>query len=110
MALNAQREWLVSYDIANPRRLQRIHRQLRNIATPMQYSVFHFLGTAGAAGQLRNDLAEQLDDSTDDLRIYPVPANPQIILLGQPMPDGLAVIDKRAKLLQTLYTACARPR
>jgi len=32
--------YLISYDIADPRRLQRVHAFLRRHALPVQYSVF----------------------------------------------------------------------
>ena len=46
MALNTPRGWLITYDITNPKRLVRLHRFLVKQATPVQYSVFHFEGSA----------------------------------------------------------------
>jgi CRISPR-associated endonuclease Cas2 len=32
--------YLVAYDIADPKRLQRVHRTMRGYGDPLQYSVF----------------------------------------------------------------------
>ena len=40
------RETIICYDICCPRRLGRIHRYLKRVAYPLQYSVFMFTGTA----------------------------------------------------------------
>ena len=33
-------KYLIGYDIANPKRLCRIHRAMKTHATPIQYSIF----------------------------------------------------------------------
>ena len=38
-------QYLIGYDIADPKRLQRIHRRMTNYATPIQYSVFILNGS-----------------------------------------------------------------
>lgn len=38
--------WIVAYDVSSPRRLQRIHRFMVGQASPIEYSVFLFVGTA----------------------------------------------------------------
>ena len=59
MALNTPRAWLITYDITDPRRLVRLHRFLVRQATPVQYSVFHFEGSAAQMGRLMADIALQ---------------------------------------------------
>ncbi len=41
MSANHAREFIISYDIADPKRLSRIHRMLKRLAMPLQYSVFY---------------------------------------------------------------------
>lgn len=77
------RRWLIAYDIADRRRLQRTHKLLSGRALALQKSVFLFRGGQEQAEQLREELAAQLNPREDDLRLYPLPANGRIIALGR---------------------------
>ena len=59
--------FLVSYDIADPRRLRAVHRLLRGCAHPLLESLFAFQGDVLA---LRRELAERIKPAEDDLLIY----------------------------------------
>ena len=83
MALNTPQGWLICYDIANPRRLHRLHRFLVKLATPVQYSVFHFEGTPAAMGQLMLDVETYIDPKNDDVRAYALPRNLSVDTLGK---------------------------
>jgi len=99
MALNDPRNWLIAYDIADPRRLQRVHRFLSTQAVPVQYSVFATRATPMKTGLIRAGLAEIIDEREDDVRIYPVPEPAQLVVLGKKaLPEGLTVIDGRSAL------------
>lgn len=90
MALNERRAWLVAYDIANRRRLSRLHRLLKREATPLQYSVFCFVGTSMQVGNLVAAMTELIDPAADDVRVYQVPAHPRCDVLGRGMlPQGV---------------------
>jgi CRISPR-associated protein Cas2 len=69
--------WLVCYDIAEPRRLARVWRAVREFGVPLQYSVFWArldgIGLAGALGAI----AARIDPRADDVRLYPLPENVQ---------------------------------
>jgi len=75
--------WLVCYDIAEPRRLARVWRAVREFAVPLQYSVFWArLDGTGVAAAL-SALAGRIDPRLDDVRLYPLPENVQITGLGR---------------------------
>ncbi|OGA54692.1 MAG: CRISPR-associated endonuclease Cas2 [Betaproteobacteria bacterium RIFCSPLOWO2_12_FULL_62_13] len=99
MALNEPRNWLIAYDIADPRRLCRVHRFLSTQAVPVQYSVFATRSTPMKTGLIRAGLAEIIDAGKDDVRIYPVPEPADLTVFGKKaLPEGLSVIDGRSAL------------
>lgn len=67
-------DYIVAYDITHPRRLGRVHRALCKIAVPIEYSVFWLTCDPHKAVRYLSDLAGLIDDKTDDLRCYPLPA------------------------------------
>jgi CRISPR-associated protein Cas2 len=75
--------WLVCYDIAEPRRLARVWRAVREFGVPLQYSVFWArldgIGLCEALGAI----AKRIDPRRDDVRLYPLPENVQIMGLGR---------------------------
>lgn len=86
----AMADYLVCYDIADHRRLARLHRCLRRHALPIQYSVF--LLTAGEAGLRRcvEEASRLIDAKTDDLRIYSLPKDGLRARLGRALfPEGV---------------------
>lgn len=70
--------YLVAYDIANPRRLGRIHRRIRKEGIAAQRSVFFIRGTEGQLNRLLDRLAREIKPTEDDLRAYPV-RNPRAV-------------------------------
>ena len=83
MTRNAPRGWLISYDIADPRRLARLHRFLTRHATPVQYSVFFFEGSDARMARLMAEIERRIDPGADDVRGYALPAHPKIDTLGR---------------------------
>jgi CRISPR-associated protein Cas2 len=68
-------EWyLIAYDIADPRRLQRLHRAVRTEAIAIQRSVFLMAGSVAAIERLLDRLAVLIAPDEDDLRAYPIDA------------------------------------
>lgn len=65
--MNRMSWFLVSYDIADPRRLRSVHRWLRCRAHPLLESLFAYQGDLH---ELRGALAERIRPSEDDLLIY----------------------------------------
>jgi CRISPR-associated protein Cas2 len=94
MALNAVKSWLIAYDVADPKRLARVHRYLKSKAVPVQYSVFVTRASAVQIGAIRSALAKLIDLKTDDVRIYQVPDSPELVVLGtRALPDGIQLLE-----------------
>jgi CRISPR-associated protein Cas2 len=94
MALNQVRNWLIAYDIANPRRLQRVHRALCRHAVPVQYSVFAARCSPAKLGIIRAALATLIKRQEDDVRFYPVPEPAHLAVYGRKaLPAGLLVLE-----------------
>ena len=83
MAINKKRNWLIAYDIADPRRLSRIHRTLSKEALAVQYSLYLYHGDSKQVRALLNELGKHMKNSEDDLRAYPIPIKAEIHTLGE---------------------------
>jgi CRISPR-associated protein Cas2 len=93
MALNEIRTWLIAYDITCPRRLARVHRYLKTVAVPVQYSVFAAEETSQGIQRIRDALAQEINSKTDDVRIYPLPNNLELHHYGRhSLPEGLQLL------------------
>ncbi len=85
-----ERAWLVAYDIANPRRLGRVHRCMLRHAAAIEYSVFWLTGTPHARLRCLEAVLPLLDMKEDDLRIYAMPSRGLRIRLGPAVfPGGI---------------------
>ncbi|GIW80381.1 MAG: hypothetical protein KatS3mg105_2188 [Gemmatales bacterium] len=73
--------FLIAYDIADPRRLQRVARQIEKKAVRVQKSVFLFFGDAKAANTLLDETVPLLDLKEDIIQAWRLAD-------GQP-PEGL---------------------
>ncbi|WP_126443800.1 CRISPR-associated endonuclease Cas2 [Sulfuricystis multivorans] len=83
-------EFVICYDIADPRRLARVFRHLKKHAMPLQYSVFLFSGDERQLNRIMDELARLIDDGEDDLRAYPLPARGFKARLGKAtLPEGI---------------------
>ena len=109
MALNTPRAWLITYDITNPKRLSRLHRFLRKHAVPVQFSVFHYEGSAASMGQLAAQIETRIDPKTDDVRIYQLPEHLGIDTLGRGgIPGETYVFSGADSTLDTLLRSVGR--
>ena len=83
-------EFIVCYDICDPRRLGRLHRFLKKYMVPLQQSVFLFTGDDRQLDHLLAKAETYIDPNIDDLRAYPLPAQGLKARLGKPvLPDGI---------------------
>ena len=93
MSQNQTVPWLVTYDIANPRRLARVFKRLKKEGIPMQYSVFAVDTSAQKMGVLMAALATLIDGKADDVRAYRLPDDGWRATLGEAMlPEDLWII------------------
>lgn len=95
------RLYLIAYDIADPGRLRRVHRYLTQRAVAVQYSLFALDAGATTIAEVRDGLAERIDPGKDDVRLYALPAHPDIITLGQAasLPQGVVLTGVAAPFL-----------
>ena len=77
--------YLVAYDIANPRRLSKIHRALKNEGLAVQKSLFLVQGTDSSINRLLDRIASIMALREDDLRAYPI-MHPSKIWTNGPNP------------------------
>ena len=90
MSKHHRREFIIAYDIADPRRLTRIHRMLKRLAMPLQYSVFYAQMSDHQRDKLARLLENEIQPKEDDIRIYPLPRHYNVQYLGEdPMLEGL---------------------
>lgn len=83
-------DYIICYDICDPKRLVRIHRALRRQAMALQYSVFLFSGTPKQLQRCLDELEALMDKRHDDIRAYPLPERGTRLRLGKPLlPSGI---------------------
>ena len=75
--------YLIAYDIADPRRLGRVARHVRQYACRVQYSVFAASLTRTRLDRLLAELETLIDTRHDDVRAYPLPARGEVTLMGE---------------------------
>lgn len=85
--------YLVCYDIAKPRRLQRVYKLMKSWGIHLQYSVFHCRLTWLELQELKGKLNDLIHEEQDDVRIYPLPAEGKVIVMGcgDRVPDGVGI-------------------
>jgi CRISPR-associated protein Cas2 len=66
--------FVIGYDIADPRRLQRVHRVMCKFAAPLEYSVFLLVGSIADKDRCLLKVADLIKSGEDDVRCYPLPS------------------------------------
>jgi len=82
MSQNTPANYLVTYDIADPRRLARMFKFLKKHGLPVQYSVFLLQVNAVKMNTLMTHMAKIIDPEADDVRAYRLPENGWQATLG----------------------------
>lgn len=94
------RQYLICYDIADPKRLIRVHRACARHAAPLQYSVFLGCFRPEKLEALLDELDGLIEPALDDVRIYPLPSPAQADLVGTPrLPQGVRLLESGRDLL-----------
>lgn len=70
----AELAFVIGYDISDPRRLLRIHRQMCKHATPLEYSIFLLVGSNSDKDRCLEEIDALIDPREDDVRCYALPA------------------------------------
>ncbi|NWF52863.1 MAG: CRISPR-associated endonuclease Cas2 [Nitrospirae bacterium] len=85
--------YLVCYDIRDPRRLTRVFNLMKGKGVHLQYSVFHCSLTWQKLIELKEKLRWIIDEKKDDVRIYPLPSEEKVIIMGcgNRVPDGVEI-------------------
>lgn len=85
--------YLVCYDISNPRRLARVFKLMKGKGLHLQYSVFHCSFTWPRLLEIKEKLSWIIDEKEDDVRIYPLPLQEKVIVMGcgDRLPDGVEI-------------------
>lgn len=85
--------YLVCYDISDPRRLARVFKLMKGNGIHLQYSVFHCSMTWQSLLELKEKLNWIINEKEDDVRIYPLPSEEKLIVMGcgDRVPDGLEI-------------------
>ena len=82
--------FVIGYDIADPRRLQRVHRLMCKFASPIEYSIFFLVGTAAEKDRCLLQVADLIKSGEDDVRCYPLPSRGFQSRVGRPsLPEGI---------------------
>lgn len=90
MADSQKSLFLVSYDIANAKRLGRVHRCLKKQGIPVQYSVFTVELRRGALLRLLATIERIIHSREDDVRCYALSGKLAFDVLGkQFFPSGV---------------------
>ena len=91
--------WLICYDIADPRRLQRVHRVISRRAIPFQYSIFYVSAIRKDIESLLHAVAAEIDPRRDDVRAYPLLTTARPFIYGRSrLPDRVMLVGSAGML------------
>lgn len=85
--------YLVCYDIRDEKRLKKVFGFTKQYGIHLQYSVFFCRFTWTELKNFKSKLKELIEDKEDDIRIYPLPNNVKVIVMGcgDRVPEGMNV-------------------
>ena len=99
MPATRETPWLICYDIADPRRLQRVHRVISRRAIPFQYSIYYTSAVRKDIESLLRDIAAEIDPRRDDVRAYPLLTTARPFIYGRSrLPDRVMLLGSAGML------------
>lgn len=87
--------FLITYDIADPKRLSRVAKSLERNARRVQKSVFMFTGTRRQVEGIISDLVQVIEPTEDRVQAWPIRTSTRALRIdaGNALPDtGVALI------------------
>ena len=82
------KSFLICYDICDPKRLRRVHKTVRDVGTPVQFSVFLADLKQVELDTLIEKLSRLIEASEDKVNFYHLTAAKEKICLGLPALSG----------------------
>ena len=92
MPIHRKDAWLIAYDIADPRRLQRIHKVVSGFAFAVQYSLYLAIASPSMMRDFCRKLDVLIDSRKDDVRVYHVPDEPFYYIVGRQRTSQLLLL------------------
>lgn len=84
--------FIICYDIANPRRLGRVHRRAVRHAMFVQYSIYYLNGSEEELHEMLDEIRELIDPKEDDVRAYESEPLKNALQVGRPwLPEGIQI-------------------
>lgn len=86
-------QYLICYDIKDPKRLQKVYKYLCSYGRHIQYSVFLCEMEHRGIQQVKHHLESLIDQREDDVRIYSLPQRFKVAILGRGdrIPEGVFI-------------------
>jgi CRISPR-associated protein Cas2 len=82
--------YLITYDIADKRRLQKLQRHLQQCAIALQHSVYLFEGTPAQFAHCLNGIEQRIHAHHDDVRLYCIANLSHLRMEGRSaVPEGI---------------------
>lgn len=96
-----EKHYIIAYDISDKKRLQKVHRVVKEYAMSLQYSVFIAPFSIHLLDEMVKRLKAVINQAQDDIRIYPLSDNSQPEVYGnRKLPEGIFLnnmMDHRSK-------------
>lgn len=94
MPASRRTPWIICYDIADPRRLHKVHRIVSRNAESFQYSVFRKNATRNKVLAVLQEIEQSIEHRWDDVRAYPLLTTAPPMFYGRRLlPEGVSLAD-----------------